>query len=903
MRLRTIAWALTGLLLAIVVVSAATLYWASHSETALRWGVDFASQRLPGKLSITGIHGSLLEPIRIDALMYEDNTVRAEAHGLVLDWFPMALLHDSVDVSRLQIQRARVLIKPQAASGSALPGDLRLPTHVRLAALSIGELRIDGAGTPLDLRQLAAAYEGGAQSHRLDLQRVSVVWGGPHAAESSAVPPSTTPSANELQLAAHLQLSAQTPFTVSGNAATDIDLADGRKLQLQADLSGTLAHIGADVHAALDPLRVDAVVKLALFDALPIASVKAHSQDVDVSQWVEGAPHTRLRIQVDAQQTGAEEFAGSIEVINAKPCSLEAELIPLRHATSAFTAEPRRLNLTSLALDLGSAGRFAGSASLTEQGLDSALTTNDFNLRGLHADLRETRLVGSLQAKVANESQSVSTDLRQANLEVQLQARHQSGTVEVNRLLARAGNAELSARGTLTTTSPNRYSAQGRLSRFDPARFGDFPSAAINGSFSVHGQLRPQWLAAVEYDISRSRFRQQPLGGRGRLIISPDRIRDADAQITLGSNRLTLFGALGAASDRLTFELDGRELGALGVPVSGALHASGEAQGTFVRPALTFKLEGRTLIMPGGYSIARIDAHGSMAPGEDPVVELHTDAAGLARETIKVDAASVNVTGSLSRHAIDLQAAAPDMKLTAHLEGGWRQRTRLWEGSLRSLETSGAHPFKLTGPVPLSVGKGLFFVTGMHVTYGETNLSIDQVNLHQGTISTTGQFTHLPAALLLSLNENLAKIESSLLLGGRWSLNVTDRANGRIELFREAGDLTVPSDPPAALGIERASADVRIVDDRVNGTLDIASSIVAATGKLETTLSQRDDNWGIAGNTPLRLQAHATAGSLKPVVALFAKNVTADGRVTLDVERDGPLSQAASGRGKGKHCA
>jgi hypothetical protein len=45
---------------------------------------------------------------------------------------------------------------------------------------------------------------------------------------------------------------------------------------------------------------------------------------------------------------------------------------------------------------------------------------------------------------------------------------------------------------------------------------------------------------------------------------------------------------------------------------------------------------------------------------------------------------------------------------------------------------------------------------------------------------------------------------------------------------------------------------VRIVDDRVNGTLDIASSIVAATGKLETTLSQRDDKWGIAGNTPLR---------------------------------------------------
>jgi len=64
-----------------------------------------------------------------------------------------------------------------------------------------------------------------------------------------------------------------------------------------------------------------------------------------------------------------------------------------------------------------------------------------------------------------------------------------------------------------------------------------------------------------------------------------------------------------------------------------------------VRPALTFKLEGPNLIMPGGYSMAYrcawIDG-----PGERPFVELQYMRRPGAPKTIKVDGARVNVTGS-----------------------------------------------------------------------------------------------------------------------------------------------------------------------------------------------------------------------------------------------------------------
>src|SRR5207342_3867774 len=97
----------------------------------------------------------------------------------------------------------------------------------------------------------------------------------------------------------------------------------------------------------------------------------------------------------------------------------------------------------------------------------------------------------------------------------------------------------------------------------------------VTVTFYARGQLRPQWVAAIEYAIDHSSFRHQPLSGHGRLTLAPDHIQDADAQLTLGHNHLSLRGTLGRVGDRLAFDLDGRELAAFGLPVSGTLQASG----------------------------------------------------------------------------------------------------------------------------------------------------------------------------------------------------------------------------------------------------------------------------------------------------------------------------------------
>ena len=162
--------------------------------------------------------------------------------------------------------------------------------------------------------------------------------------------------------------------------------------------------------------------------------------------------------------------------------------------------------------------------------------------------------------------------------------------------------------------------------------------------------------------------------------------------------------------------------------------------------------------------------------------------------------------------------------------------------------------------------------------------------------------SHLPAALLLSLNENLAEHRVVSVAG--WPLVAAGRRS------RERPHRAVPRSGrshralgPAGSAGHRACRGRRAHRGRPCQRNARARSLAhrrELTGKLETTLSQRDGKWGIAGNTPLRLQAHATVGSLKPVIRAVREERHGDGRVTLDVERDGPLSEAKLQRTRGR---
>jgi hypothetical protein len=182
----------------------------------------------------------------------------------------MALLHDKVDVSRLQIERMRVLIKSRSGT-AALPIDLGLPFD--FASIEIGQLIVDGAGSPIDLKNIAAAYEGGPASHRLDLRKLSASWEGSSIPADPATPRAgaQTPPEVQLRLGAQLQLGAQSPFPLSGHATAEVAFEHAPALNLQTNLSGTLMRLSAAVHAQMNQLSVEAVTNVKPFDSTPIS--------------------------------------------------------------------------------------------------------------------------------------------------------------------------------------------------------------------------------------------------------------------------------------------------------------------------------------------------------------------------------------------------------------------------------------------------------------------------------------------------------------------------------------------------------------------------------------------------------------------------------------------------------
>ena len=97
-------------------------------------------------------------------------------------------------------------------------------------------------------------------------------------------------------------------------------------------------------------------------------------------------------------------------------------------------------------------------------------------------DLRATRLAGTLQAKVAEESQSLIADLREAGVQSSA-GRHAPVRNRGSAATACALRHRRAERQRNADTSAQQILGSGALKRFNPAQFGDFPAAARQRHF------------------------------------------------------------------------------------------------------------------------------------------------------------------------------------------------------------------------------------------------------------------------------------------------------------------------------------------------------------------------------------------------------------------------------------
>ncbi len=533
-------------LLSLLVLTGLVLFASVHSNKGSSWWLKV----LPG-VEVTGPQGSLMGDfcadqinialpqaagrLRLEKLCWKGlQWSAADAPGA---WFHLHL--QSLKAQRL-VHEAGTTQPPQKA-----PTNLRLPFQLSVAQIQLAELSSAALGAE-PLRGISGQLQIGAQRGELhQVDALTLQWGHVHAQGQGRVSTAgnmgvvaelrgrdlrleglsttPTPAASALPLHWQLVVQAQGPLP---------------QLQLTAQLRTEAPSASKTSPPGSGGPFVDAQATLAPFAAWPLTTLKAQLHQLDLSVFLPTAPNTLLEGEVQWDMSTTSSAAklppATLSLRNVAPglwsegrlpvraASLSALWMPSGATTGTTPSTARRIQLQNLTLDLGNGQQAAGR--ITGQG---EFSTNDWTLttewRGVTPHLLDprataVRLSGPVQAKgqwptptqatasapeprrwqdmvlqaqaqlrgvLVNDT--AKTQPQEVAVQVELQGQNQAWTVQ--RLVATAGNSELSLKGQAQRSgnAPWRVQAQAQLKNFDPALW--WPGAATSSNPRASSRL------------------------------------------------------------------------------------------------------------------------------------------------------------------------------------------------------------------------------------------------------------------------------------------------------------------------------------------------------------------------------------------------------------------------------
>lgn len=893
----------------LVVVGIAGGVWFLGTQAALDALLERAVARSNGRLSVSGATGSLLSTVHIDRLQWQGDDLTLDATGVALTWSPTDLLSRRFNAQGFAAQRVALALK-SSTGASTLPADLALPLEVTIARAGIGRIEWTSGDKQGVVTGLVFGYAGGATQHQVrDLEFVTAAG----------------------TLSGNLTLGALRPFPLTGTLALTGD-GDYRDASARADLSGTLEALGVDAKVLVRGARGSATAKLRPFSAVAVTAATVNVEGVDLARWSSTLPKTSLRVALNAVPSG-ERFAGTVDVRNADPGSIDADRIPLATLNSRFAWTKDAIELTDATVTLPGHGRATGRAAFAFDGKPAtfALDVVDIDLRQFHQALVVTALRGTLVADVTGAVQNVRGDLVQAGMSFAFAASIRNRQLDVARFRATAGTSEITGRGRIALDGTQAFSVDGGTRRFDPSRFGAFPGGSLDSTFKASGAIRPTWTATGELTVAAgSKLSGVALAGTMRGDFAPRTIRNAVANLRIASGTVTASGSAGTAGDRLKFSLQAPDLAAwrplvpspfatrLPAVVSGSLRASGTVQvesqvagGEPQLHGLDVDAHGSNLVWGPVFAATQVDAKASLALPEASTHRVAIDerpvsvtivATGLKTPQGAFTSARLDVSGSMARHTatVALQGDGVDMHATA--TGGVQNpgvdgaaKLLRWVGTLDRLDNRGDYAVALSAPANLAFAAGYVHLTNASVGIAEGHADIAEFALDDGRISSRGAFNAIPLVALVRMAGQKMPLRSTMTLKGDWSVVASPRLNGTIHVGREQGDLYAVNNSaidPVSLGFGIAALDAvaQFNDDATTVSVQFRS---ARAGSGNLAFSVGEDAGGtpghIARDAPLTLSLQADIPSLQPLQPWLGTTAVIDGRARIDVTGHGTL--------------
>ncbi len=507
--------------LGVVAALVAGGLWALSREEALIWAAERVAAQTGGRLHYTGLSGSLLGSIQVRELRYEDRFGEVVIGDARMTWRPIRLLVGQVAVGSMHAATVRLERAASGAEELKPPASLRAPLSFAVTDFRIDRLTMTNEAATHEIRDLTAAFSGNRKRLHAEVKSLATPYG---------------------RVTGDLEIGADAPFPLHGT----IDVTSPRQgdYAVTTTLEGSLMHAVATL--AAEARDASATVKLALapYDAQPLTGLEFQARNVDPRAWLATAPEAALSGEGHVVADAARRLSGTVVLTNGKPGTVDARKLPFTRLSTALQGVPADIALSEVALDLGDGGRFTGSGGVKDRALDLDLATGNLNLRGMHARLNPTHLAGQFTLGGDVESQRLKLALGQPGYRMRLAATLRDRVAVVDEAYARAGRAEVSARGRIALDANKSFSMSGRLANFDPSRFGKYDGARINSRIDVKGQLGPVIQVAAKLAVTDSSLFGLPASATGTLRSRrSDRPEVAmDVSLRVGATRATAKG-------------------------------------------------------------------------------------------------------------------------------------------------------------------------------------------------------------------------------------------------------------------------------------------------------------------------------------------------------------------------
>ena len=888
--------ALIGLL---VLLVGATLWWLAGTAPGLRWTTQLAQRSTGGKLDIANPQGALGGTMRFDRIAYALEGTTVEALGVEVRIDLGAAPERTLAVERLHIDHVIVHLAPASSSGTgatttpSLPTTLELPLDVRLDAATIGLIEVVRADATIRVRDLYVSYEGGSEQHRLASLRADTEFGYVGAAGSLAT---TRPYKIDFGLA--LLRPGRDPSAAPPASLTELPA------NLRAHLSGTLREPTAAAHAKLAQAQASVRARLTPFDRewpQSLQSVEADATAIDLAALAPTLPHTAITLQTSAQGNGS-RLEGALEVHNAQAGPLDRQRVPVASIKARFTTDLASVAFEQLAIDLTRGGTITGRGEVQHEPLAARVDLNadHVDLRALRSDLRATALGGPLQVVVQGpQQQTVSATLTQADIRIGAQAQRTGDVVDITDLQLAARGGAVTGKGRILLAAPTQFNAAVAFSRFDPARFGDFPAGAINGSADIKGRLGEQKHIDAAWTIGGSTLRNQPLASRGRAQLIGERVANVDGSARLGANELVVRGSYGAANDRLSLRIDAPALAQLADALGGQAQASGTVSGAGSRLQATVTANATQLHLPAGLSVQTLHFEGHVGMQADAPLALKLVAQRVVTPQATLDKLTLDTTGTRAQHAAALELAAQQRMLELSLRGGWSgQWPGKWAGELATARLRGALPgdaiVQLAAPASLAVAPANVAVHDLKIQVRggpapAAEFRLADLTWEPDRFSSSGVFDHLSTRWLAAFVSLPPGVETTVSLAGAWSIRAQPRLSGTLSIHRDDGDVRLAGPPVIDAGLSQATLDARFDEGRISAQLDVSARLAKVQAHATIDPAAGAPGIAITPESPLGFTAQLDIAELRLISEPLQTFARLSGRVAANTRGSGTL--------------